>query len=272
MLNLLIATENIFYAKDLANFIVSRNKEIRLINISTNGSEAIKNILSNFIDILILDLKMPGLSGIEVLNILIEKELNQKIIFIVISEEKQMLPQIKENSLEVHYIKKSKGIPYIFEKLEMAIAVKKTENDNNNLKNKILNELLFLGYNIKHQGTIYLMEIIYLICQIGAFNVTHNLERCLYSKIAKMHFKTVETVKSNIVKATNYMYIESDKEKIKKYFKFLYEYKPTPKVVIITVSNKIVKYMQMEEDYINKTASINKKDTSRKTGNESKLG
>lgn len=45
MLNLLIATENIFYAKDLANFIVSRNKEIRLINISTNGSEAIKNIL-----------------------------------------------------------------------------------------------------------------------------------------------------------------------------------------------------------------------------------
>lgn len=43
------------------------NEEMRLVNISTNGQEVLESIRSEHIDLVILDLKMPIMSGHEVI-------------------------------------------------------------------------------------------------------------------------------------------------------------------------------------------------------------
>lgn len=57
MLNILIADDNIYYAKTLINYIMADNEEMRLVNTSTNGQEVLESIRSEHIDLVILDLK-----------------------------------------------------------------------------------------------------------------------------------------------------------------------------------------------------------------------
>jgi len=87
MINLLVADDNMHYSKNLINYLMSKNNEIRLINVSTDGQEVINNICTQTIDILMLDLKMPRLSGIQVLEKIKELKLEKNPIIIVVSGE-----------------------------------------------------------------------------------------------------------------------------------------------------------------------------------------
>lgn len=240
MINLLIADSNIYYAKSLVNYIVNKNSEIRLLNISTDGKEALYNIISKPVDVVLLDLKMPSLSGIDILNILNKNQANKKINIIVISEEIELISKIKCNTLVEYFINKSQGMKYILKKIEDVIEKSNLEDSSNKIRDKALNELLYLGYNIKHKGTIYLLDTICIICQSENTSLIYNLEKYLYSEIASKYQKNIKNIKSNIMKATDCMYMECDKNRLKEYFSFAYDYKPTPKVIIGTIISKIM--------------------------------
>lgn len=105
------------------------------------------------------------------------------------------------------------------------------------LKKKIMNQLLLIGYNLKLKGTMYLLESILYICKRKQIELVDNLEHNVYKYVADIIGKTVTNIKTNIIKSTNYVY-KYQKEKI------LYEYfssdiKITPKLVISTVVNKL---------------------------------
>ena len=105
------------------------------------------------------------------------------------------------------------------------------------LKKKIMNQLLLIGYNLKLKGTMYLLESILYICKRKQIELVDNLEHNMYKYVADINGKTVTNIKTNIIKSTNYVY-KYQKEKI------LYEYfssdiKITPKLVISTVVNKL---------------------------------
>lgn len=57
--------------------------------------------------------------------------------------------------------------------------------------------------------------------------------------MSEKYKKPIFLIKNNIIKATDYMYNESEMTKIMKYFKFDVDCKPTPKNVIKTVISKI---------------------------------
>lgn len=95
-------------------------------------------------------------------------------------------------------------------------------------KLKILNQLMELGFNIKHNGTKYIMASIL----IYKFYYSTNKIEEIYSLIAE---KSSNNIKSNILKAINYMYYESDFSKIKQFFSLTEEIRPTPKQVIFTI-------------------------------------
>ena len=112
------------------------------------------------------------------------------------------------------------------------------------IKKKITEELSNLGYNFKYKGTYYLLETIMTIYEHGSEELLDNLEANVYKIIAYKNNKTINNIKTNIIKATSLAYICQKENKINEYFGF--EIKPTPKVVISTVIQKIL----LQELYI----------------------
>lgn len=104
---------------------------------------------------------------------------------------------------------------------------------------KIVDELIFIGYNIKHIGTLMMAECIKIIMLSSNIEIINDLENNVYTIIAKKYKTNVKAVKGNLVNATNYMYDMNDSTRIKEYFGFYEDTKPTPKVVINTIVRKI---------------------------------
>ncbi len=104
-----------------------------------------------------------------------------------------------------------------------------------NTKADILNELIQLGFNVKHNGTQYIAECILLI---KFYSKTKNIKD-LYSIIAEKYNTTISNIKSNILNSINYMYFESDFSKLKTYFSLAEDIKPTPKQIILTILENV---------------------------------
>lgn len=104
------------------------------------------------------------------------------------------------------------------------------------LREKIENELLYLGYNLSHVGTRYLVEIIELLYND---DTSENLEKNFYPIISEKYNKSINNIKNNIFNATNLMFTYCSNEKLLKYFGIVELIKPSPKLVMFTVLSKI---------------------------------
>ena len=104
-----------------------------------------------------------------------------------------------------------------------------------NTKLAILKELMYLGFNVKHNGTKYITESILIL---KFYYKTNNIKD-IYSIVARKHNTTSNNIKSNILKSINYMYCETDFSKLEVYFSLAEDIKPTPKQIILTVLKNI---------------------------------
>ncbi len=172
MLDLLVVDDNIYFSKMLINNVIQNNSNLRLCKIATDGKEALDIIAKRKLDIILLDLKLPVYSGLEILDFLTE---NKKDIYngsiIVISGETNMISRVSKNPLVYDYITKGMGIDSIIKTINTLCKEKETEISMLNrkrkismfVKNQIYKELSNIGYNVHHNGTKYLMETIYFI-------------------------------------------------------------------------------------------------------------
>ncbi len=115
-----------------------------------------------------------------------------------------------------------------------------TNEGEKELKQKVVETLQYLGYSSKHQGTHYLSDAIWEIYQ-SPDPLFFNLIKGIYPTIAKKYNKTINNVKSSINKSTENMYYECDIGKLKDFFHFCYDTKPTVKTVIFAVLNTLPK-------------------------------
>lgn len=108
----------------------------------------------------------------------------------------------------------------------------------NNLRNKIIKELIYLGYDFSYIGTRYLIKTIeYIVANPDKY--LKNLENYIYLELAKSNNTSIHNVKCNINRATTMMYAACEVNKLKKYFGFSNDVKPKVKTVINTVVNKV---------------------------------
>jgi two-component system, OmpR family, alkaline phosphatase synthesis response regulator PhoP len=82
------------------------------VDIAFGGEEAIKKIKENKPDILLLDIVMPGMDGIEVLKRIRDEGLEEGLIRIVLSNQSQPADVDKATALDVDcYIIKASNTP-----------------------------------------------------------------------------------------------------------------------------------------------------------------
>ena len=238
MINLMIADNNVFYANKLMNYISNKNENIRVINISLNGEDALNILNDNMnIYIFILNLNMLILSSNEILRLIKNKEKYIASCIITYEEEDVSYTQLKNNMVYAT-ISKSEGMENIYNKINEIIYYKENNKKTINIKKLITKELTNLGYNISHKGTKYLIDSINYI-HINQNKYLDNLNQELYPIIAKINNESLNNVKCYITRETNEMYLSCKIEKMKKYFNFEEDIKPNVKTVINTVLMKI---------------------------------
>ena len=239
MLNLLVADDNIYYTKSLVNYIVSRTKNIKLVGIATDGEEVLSILEKEKVDLILLDLKMPKCDGMEVLQKIEKMQLNRKPKIVYISGDIESVYPLYKNELVSNVVSKTEDISSIYNKLE-SIAAREEKNMNiEHVKRIVITELMHTGFNFKHKGTNYLLESIMYVYEARNRELLDNLENYVYRVIGCQHHKSAKNIKSNILKATNYMYAETSFEKVKKRLGMVEEKKPTPKAIISIILAKI---------------------------------
>ena len=103
MLNLLIVDDNYEYLEDVFNNLSDKiSEKIRILKICSDGEKALDYIMNTKIDIILLDLNIPKVNGIEILEKMKENNIDSQVI--VISGETDFIVEIISKKLSVSQI------------------------------------------------------------------------------------------------------------------------------------------------------------------------
>lgn len=238
MINILIADNDINNAVKMMNYLNNKKDNIRIRAISKNAKETIETLNKiGDIDIILYNFNL----GINFLEEIKDNDLYVKSC-IILSTEKTYINKLKNNyRLSIYsIIPKGIYIDEMFYKINELIEKKEKYKRDKELRNKITEELLYLGYDFSRKGTIYLIETInYIASHIEVY--LGNLEKDVYPVVSEIYGESVNNIKTNIIRANNAMYCDCELEKLKKYFYLDKDSKPKVKIVINTILNKIQK-------------------------------
>lgn len=228
MIKTLIIDDNLQYSKNILNNILSRFKDIQVLYIASTYQEGIDIILKNQVDLIFLDLKLPDYNGFKIIEDLKYVDCLKKPRIVIVSGDSELLEQpIKSNNV-CKIIRKLDDYEIIYEKIGNIINDIRYEINHKKVEESIFMEILDLGYKLKYKGTQYIIEAIKYIYVSNNFDLLDNLEQNVYKFISLKYKKSINNIKTNIIKATNKR--ESEKMKL---------YDLTPKQTIITILNKI---------------------------------
>lgn len=215
MINLLIADDNYEFAKSIFNKMINI-KYINVVNISSNGKEALEFILENRIDIVILDLQMPILNGIEILKKLNEFKNNYEIPKIIVTTgDRLLLLESLKNSLPIEYIfVKPFDLDELINKIE-DICDEILYKDVS-IKDEVIEIMKKLQFNTNTLGYSYLVDCI-TICIENKYNTSFKIKE-IYSNISNNYIST-QNVKWNIDKTIKNMVENTSNDVLEEFFK-----------------------------------------------------
>jgi DNA-binding LytR/AlgR family response regulator len=228
MIKVLIIEDNLVYAKNILNNILNEIDEINVKYITTTVKESIDIIYSSNIDLIFLDLKLLDGNGIDIIEKIESLNHIKRPSIIVISGDIFLSNQIKKRFNTCTILNKMETQEYIRNAIVQYIHKIKYNNEKENIREKIISELNDIGYNFKYIGTVYLLEAIIYIYKSNNLDLLDNLERNVYKYISFKYNKSVNNIKTNIIKAT----IKISKSKDIDY---------TPKFVISNIVIKMLK-------------------------------
>lgn len=206
----MIIDDDINYIKYLINNVISEFENIRVSYIATNGKEAIDILQKSNFDLILIDLKMPNISGIDVIERIKVMNLIKTPKIIVVSGEVDLIYCIKNNYLISDIVEKTSSVTTVKNKLDNIVNSMQLFEKAEYAKEEIIHELLRIGYNFKHKGTQYIYEAIIYIYKRNNMDLIDNLENNVYRYIAKKHNKSILNIKINIINSTKLISEKND--------------------------------------------------------------
>lgn len=148
-------------------------------------------------------MKLPDFNGIELIKKINSLNIIKSPSIIIISGEISLISEFKIKHSICNIIHKSESIEHIYNKVKEIINELNYLNFENNIKDEILSELSDLGYSLKYKGTHYILESIIYIYRNNNLDLLDNLEKNVYKYIAFKNNKTINNIKTNIIKSTS---------------------------------------------------------------------
>ena len=203
MIKALIIEDNLVFIKNILNTTINRINNIHITHIATNVKEALKIVNDNCFDLIFLDLKLPDGNGLDIVKqIKYSSNIKQPNI-IILSAYQDLVPHDFENYHIISIIGKLEKKEIIYEKLLQSVNQMDFTNLENNIKEIIISKLTKIGYNWKYQGTVYILESIMYIYRHNNIDLLDNIEQNVYKPISCIHKKSVNNIKTSIIKSTN---------------------------------------------------------------------
>ena len=126
MYNMLIVEDEVIQSQFLINSIAKEIPEIRICNIASTGLDAINTIKDELADIILLDLKFPDITGVDVIDFISKRNIKKyKNSILVITAEMNLLSKIVGNPYVFSYNSKIYGIEPIIENINRLLVEKK---------------------------------------------------------------------------------------------------------------------------------------------------
>lgn len=226
MIQVMIADDNL----DLNNLccnILSKDKDIQIISSTLDGESTLKDYMQLKPDVLLLDLDLPKMNGIDIINnICLDETEKKKNNIIIISGN----TELRYNLFNTSKIFRIMPKPVDFNDVISTIKEIVTENNYIPIVEKEIRNFLFsLNFNLYADGTRYLIDAI----KLGSENIklVRNI-KTLYDEVAELHSTSSNTIKWGIRNAIETMNHNTTKHEINKVFHINYDKKMTPKYFI----------------------------------------
>jgi len=223
MLNVLIAEDNVPISVQLSNVINTQN--VRCIEILNEGTRVYERVKDLNPDILILDLKLPGMDGIKILEKM-NKDNEIKTKVFIYSGQMEYMALARNFDCVERYISKLTPAEEIARQLEEVYD----EKYNKKTSDKIRDILFKLGFAYSLKGTRLIIECILYSVVEKEDNVKN-----IYYHISREHGENIHTIKSDINTAINNMWRYTDRNKTRRILRLSSSDKPSSKNVISMV-------------------------------------
>jgi len=261
-IRVLVADDNQEFAMTLAGYL-DKEDEMEVIGIARDGEEAYEMIKTSLPDVAILDVIMPHLDGLGVLEKLETSEITKKPLCIMLSaigqdkitqkaislgaqyyivkpfEIQVLIKRIRElknyqpNQAKLSYIGREIKAPYI----EITGESKKSEE---NLEALVTNVIHEIGVPAHIKGYQYLREAIMMV--VSDIEIINQITKQLYPEIAQKHKTTPSRVERAIRHAIEVAWSRGQTDTVEKIFGYSVSAskgKPTNSEFIAIIADKL---------------------------------
>ena len=229
-ITILIADDNIDFTRTLSAYL-EKMEDIEVVGIAKDGNEAFEIIKGTHPDILLLDVIMPHLDGIGVLEKLNETTMTKKPISIMLSAVGQDKITQKAISLGAQY--------YVVKPLYIDITPE-NKKDERNLEALVTNLIHEVGVPAHIKGYQYLREAIMMV--VNDIEVINQITKQLYPDIAKKFHTTPSRVERAIRHAIEVAWSRGKADEVENIFGYTVSAtkgKPTNSEFIAMIADKL---------------------------------
>ena len=261
-ITVLIADDNPDFANTLTSYI-KEDEEFEIIAIARDGKEAVEMILNTQPDVALLDVIMPHLDGLGVLEKVNAAKMNKTPLFIMLSAVGQ--DKITQRSLDLgaeYYVMKPFDITLLLQRIKEIRKYQPSQFRNNNInreikapyieispdKKKDQENLEALVTNVIHEvgvpahikGYQYLREAIMMV--VNNIDVINQITKQLYPDIAVKYHTTPSRVERAIRHAIEVAWGRGQAETVENIFGYTISAakgKPTNSEFIAMIADKL---------------------------------